>query len=656
MFKVFIATITVSCLISLSWVGSTHAQSLNDIEPSNYMELFRQFRADFQRTPQTEITTIDESDRPGNVDILEIENFIENLPNTCSNIASRPSSTGATGSFTKILAKFKKIESLNSSASELEQEVARFLSRCFEENDYQNTLIRVSDSISDAKRDPEIQKLLADGSSCNPQAAKYLQTNQEHQTKDYNSLRSYMDSSVNLYNTQNSRYTELKDTVEALGEDNIELGEDSKNIIQRLTFLNTRIKSEQQELDLLYSDLESNYKTLSQQQSIPDKDVRTLISTDSTDIAFSLDQENTWFTFVDHTELFKFYRLLKASNSEVRVIQQKAVTISQKKQSISELFAERLANVMILDLISSRIENNAIRIESFNQEQELIAPRLSQYRDIAEKRRTEDQRLRGELAVFASASETCSNLLLEEFTKASDGLEDLSPDIKLEFERQYKDKFSEREYTESRSIQSIIQKNPEKVGEITKNFSSLLPRFTNCTEGDQLNIQTASQIIEPVTLSGIQSVRVTEANSIDHQNLIAQIEEQYNSTKTSAHVDINQFLSYLENEISRNPDIQATLAQSAEVVATLEKWTQEANTVQHTQKLYQCEQGDWKELSTSTDLSFELGTCKSEKSEPITVTMSTSEGSLAPETTLVSNLKSSVNAKIYGSCSQNQNN
>ncbi len=651
MYRLIIAFLVVTLFSSFLWVESSHGLTLNDLEPSSYQEKFSHFKNSYLKVPQSEILSIEENKRPTADDLEKIQSIIINLQNTCTTISSKPSSSGVNGSLVKLLSKFKIIESINESTTALEQEVGIFLSRCFEENNYTKTLERLSILIEQTNSDPQVQPLFNNNALCTPVATRLLIRNKEKQTKDYNLLRGYTDSSVNSYNEKNSRYNELESNIKSLGESNEKLGEDSKGIIQRLTFLNTRVKSEQQELALLYSDLEDDYDTLSQQPSIPKKDLNNLLSADSTKIAFSLDQENSWFVFDKHTDLISFLRLLKASNEEVGIIQQRAIAISQKKQSISELFAERLANTMVLDLIAKQIEDNTTQIAKFNSEQEVIGKTLSGYREIAEKRRAEDRHLRAELAKFDTLAQACINKIIDDFTKSTVGLEELNPDIRIEFDRQYIERFSKNELDESRNVTSLVNKDPEKVAKIAENFRNTLPMFTNCKEGVQLRINTNTVNIEPGEISGVRALRIYDASNTEPVNVLEGIVEKYvSSTSDINYENIDLFMKFLENEIKGNSTLRNSVANISEFAVTPEKWTQELNTIEHTFKTYRCEQSQWEEVSSEKELSLEVGECKNEKSETLNLTLEESNKEI--EQALIKSLKTTLNVNVYGSCQE----
>lgn len=652
MYRLLIVVFVFFCIASVVSEHKSHALTLNDIEPPQYRLFFAELRTLYSQIPTAEITALPETERPTANDLEAMELIISDLENRCQSASSSSSISTINSNLLKSSSKFKQIDKLTDIATQLEADVNQYLTRCYEENDYQLSLNNLRGFIEQNAVNSEITSIVNNTMRCEAGTAQTLINEQKTQVKMYDTTRRYMDQSVNLYNEKSSRYNELEQSVTSISTTSQELGEKSEVIMQRLNFLGTKIKSEQQELELIDTELKRDYQALSQQQTVDGEEVQVALTEGSGNIAFSMDKKHTWYTFSDYNDLFKFLKLLKASNNEVHLIQGKALTVLQKKQTLSELFAEKLANTMVLNLTATEIENNALLIKQYNEEQEQIKPRLDKYKEVAEQRRTQDKIVREELGKLTSAVETCSEQVLEDYTTASKDLDKLNEDVLLEFETQYKEKYSAQEFDDSKRAQSLSVSDPGRLGQITDNYKNLLPRFTNCRQGDQLSIKTSSQNIKATVIKGIDGLSVTIKDREDQSNLVSGIEAKYNSTKPLEQTGINHFVNYFNRELASQSAMLNTIDSSSEIVIQPNIWSQSLSTIQNTYKLYECQESDWREISSSTELTLETDHCRRETVEPITVPINT-QVARAHETLTseLNNIIENNQIKVYGSCS-----
>lgn len=655
MYRLFIILLFLYLLIGSIISGSkVYALTLNEIEPPKYNSLFLELKSQYSQNTITEDKNILEIDKPTRNDLEILESQISGLHDMCESLhGSSYQQTSDTGT-SKLLAKFKKIDHLTKVASDLEAEINAYLTRCREENEYQKSLNTLSNFINQNDSNPVLDAIINKNMRCEPDIIQTFFNEQKTQNEHYATTRKYMDQSVNLSNEKSLRYNHLQDSIASISKENTDLGQKSGSIIQKLTFLTTRMKSEQQEFELVNSELKRDYQALTKQNTLDREEVQEVLSNSQRGIAFSLDKKHSWYSFENPNQLLEFLKLLKASNCEVRLIQEKSLKMIEKKQSLTQLFAEKTANTMVLNIIDTELEKNTNLIASYNEEQKNIKSSLDQYNQLAETRREKDRFLRTGLSKFNSTVEICTNQIVEDFQTASKGKDQLNQDLLLEFEREYIEKYSKQELDDSRMIESLAKSNPGRLGQIISNYKELLPKFTDCRQNSQLSIKTGSEKLNTTKINGVSKLNLTIKNQEGLTNTISQVESKYFDQKQFHQTDINSFVSKLDKEILSQNTFLTKLSIGDEINIAPSFWSQELNTIEDTYKLYECQNKDWVEISSHKKLILETGTCEAVSAEPVLVTIETT--SKPVNEIIISELQKIIqtnNSKVYGSCQQN---
>ncbi len=655
MYRLFVILLFSYLLISpIVSESKVHALTLDEIEPPKYNSLFLELKSQYSKNTTIEDKNVLEIDKPTRNDLEILESQISGLHDICRSLSSSYYQQTGDTSISKLLAKFKKVDRLTKIASDLETEINTYLTRCREENEYQQSVNTLTNLVNQNDSNPVLEAILNKGMRCEPDIIQMLSNEQKTQNEHYTIARKYMDQSVNLSNEKSLRYNHLQDSITSISKKNTDLGQKSGDIIQKLNFLTTRMKSEQQEFELIDSELKRDYQVLTKQNILDRKGVQEVLSNSQRGIAFSLDQKHSWYGFEDPNQLFTFLKLLKASNSKVRLIQEKSLRMIEKKQSLAQLFAEKTANIMVLDVIDTELEKNANLIASYNEEQKNIKSSLDQYNKLAETRREKDRFLRTGLSKFNSAVEICTNQIVEDFHTASKGKDQLNPEILLEFEREYIEKYSKQELDDSRIIESLAKSNPGKLSQITNNYKELLPKFTDCRQNSQLSIKTGSEKLNTTKINGVSKLNLTIKNQEGLTDTISQVESKYFDQKQFHQTDINSFITKLNKEIFSQNTFLTKLSIGDEINIAPSFWSQEINTIEDTYKLYECQNKKWVEISSEKKLVLETGICEAISVEPVLVTIDTT--SKPVNEIIISELQKITqtnNSKVYGSCQQN---
>lgn len=655
MYRLFITFLFLYLLIgSIVSESRVYAITPNEIEPPKYDSLFLELKSQYSQNTTITDKNILEIDKPTGKDMEILESQMSGLHDICKSLyGSSYQQTGDT-SISKLLAKFKKIDHLTKVASDLETEINAYLTRCREENEYQRSLNTLSDFINQNNSNPVLEAILNKSMRCEPDIIQVFSNEQKTQNEHYATTRKYMDQSVNLSNEKSLRYNHLQDSITSISKENTELGQKSGNIIQKLNFLTTRMKSEQQEFELIDSELKRDYQTLTKQSTLDREGLQEVLSNSQRGIAFSLDQKHSWYGFEDPNQLLKFLKLLKASNSEVRLVQEKSLKMIEKKQSLAQLFAEKTANIMVLNVIDTKLEKNINLIATYNEEQKNIKSSLDQYNQLAETRRENDRSLRNGLSQFNSAVDICTNQIVEDFHIASKGKDQLNQDLLLEFEREYIEKHSKQELDDSRMIEFLAKSNPGRLNQIISNYKELLPKFTDCKQNSQLSIKTSSEKLNTTKINGISKLNLDIKNQESLTNTISQVESKYFDQKQFHQTDINSFITGLDKEILSQNTFLTKLSIGDEINITPSFWSQEINTIEDTYKLYECQNKEWIEISSNKKLVLETGVCEAVSTEPVLITIETT--SKPVNEIIISELQKIIqtnNSRVYGSCQQN---
>ena len=631
---------------------TTSAKSINEIDLPTYEQTFTKLKDSFNNISSDTLSSIPELERPDNTSISEIQKIVDQLNISCKNITNVNDVGIFINDLYKHTDKLKKIPELSNPTGDLENSISSYLTKCANENTYLNKLDYMNGFFTTTIGAKEFKEIANDSMQCNDEIAITIYNSIETIKQNYTVVRSYTDSMTQTYNSSAQILSESSKNITSLSEENLNFGEEIEKLVQNGNFLATKLKSEQQELVLLQRNIDEDYKSLTSKQIFNINEINNELNNQDDAISFSLDDRNNWYLFSNKTELFQFLKLLGSSEAEVRLIKDKSIDIIQKRDSIVKINASNISNKIVTDLLSSKISNNSLAIEKYNQEQTTIKPKMNLLNEYVLGLKNTDNELREKIAEVTNVQDKCTTNLIAKVTSTTAELEKLPKDVYLEFDKQYSHQHSKENLSIFKSPDSTAQTNPRQLIQIFTEVDLMKDRFIRCTEGDSLKIEVASEQDETATTKGISEFLISIEGYENFAERFNNANYNYHRNKNTENLDVNYYVNninkyYIEQDLSETVLPVNTKLQ----IFPGTVWTQDIITLNKTYKTYTCESSAWQETASADELELLYGECKFIPAEPITFIYTDSLKKLNEQLIMEMNKFINFNQiKLKGSC------
>lgn len=637
-------------VVFLIYPGSVYALKSYEIDRPSYDSILKNLTQDFHALSTDELKTIEENVRPNEEDIKYLTEITDSLAKRCTDISTLDGVNRINQNISKSTQKLKQVEKLSATSTEFESDVSAYLRRCYEENNYQRELANIDSIITSGISPVDSEVILSGENRCDADLTRKLRNDLTSVEKSYNFAQTNLMQAVQQFNTKSTRYDELSQNITLLGEENKKLGKKSEELIQDINFLNSKLVSEQQELNLLKRDLSKDYETLTREQTYSISEITQLFSQAPQGLALSLDKKNTWYAFDNQSDLFSFLKLLKTSDAQVSLIQGKALQLIEKQQLITKTMAEKISTSLVLNTTSNQIVSNNAQINEYSLEQNQIKPKLDLYRSYAEERRETDKTIRTDIARLTSTFEKCASYALADFKTVSSQLEALPQDIKTEFEKQFLERTSQKELNIAKNPDSVLKTEPDVILTITEIYKEMLPFFVNCKNDTTLSVKSGEEIVEKVVMKGVNRFNVSIEPTHSFTNTFNEAHEKYFSERPFVNIDVNYYSNFINQELVNSTSHSAS--DGTPIVLTPENlWSQELTTVKEIYKVYECKDKIWNGVSSENKLIMEAGQCEYIAAKPINLTYQSSGGTI--NQLVISEMNKFINdnqLKLQGSC------
>lgn len=604
--------------------------SITEFEGTNYLQLYKNLINQYDKINLRQENKDDAVELPTNEDLNDFRVFVENAHDTCEGFHRGNEGQSFIQEVFKTTTKLKNIEELKSITTDFESEFNKYITNCALEREYFLN-IHTIDTILDDKTNLNIIKGVINGSiQCESPSLQTITSSTKEINESYSKVRTYTDNLTSTYNTSTTKLNEADEKIAIISKKNSELGEETQKIMQDLQFLKSKRTTETQEIAILQRDLKEDYQALTTLETYNYYTAKSQALQGNKPISISLDKRNTWYAFQDQDEFFQFLKLLNTSNAEVRLIQDKSLDIIEKKNLIVKINASEIANSVMIDLITQNISSNNSQISALNDEQNEIKPKIDQYNAYVKQLRETDTLLRKNIASMTSALDQCKEYSLEKITDLRSKTENLNDDIKSEMKRIYSEDISDKDYFVIENPETANNLDVAQLLRILNDYANFESRFTNCTESDQLDIVTSTELLETNNSSGIFNFTIISepVNSVDKS--LDEINSNYLATQPFDQIDVNHYSSFVNRSFIENRN-QFSMSEQNTFTFNLypnNYWTQTVSSIEETHKNYECKNSSWSQVSERKKLVIEKGDCKSPPTQPIVVDYVPEKGEL----------------------------
>lgn len=648
----------ISILVFFEFTSNSHSLTIQEIEQTNYLDKFETLTNAFNELDSNILNSVDEQDRITNEKFETLTIIVNDAKSNCSSFSSVKDAERIIQNTTSITDKLKKINELNEVTFEFENDLRNYLLNCGSEAEYRNNITIINQILGSSENINVINGVLNGNIKCTSPSLQLINSNTKSIYQSYEKVRVYTDEITNRYNTSATTLSDSDLIIQKLSKENVELGEETNKIFQDLTFLDSKKDTESQEIDIIVRDLSEDYKALTTKQTSTVFDAKSSTLLGNAEIAISLDDKSTWYSFEKKDDFFQFLKLLNNSDSEVRLIQNKSLEIINKKNSIIKINASEISKTIYLDLLGEKINKNNLQIIDLNEKQKEIKPKIDKYNAYVKQLKNADNELRKDISNMTSALDKCKKENVAVLKALQEKSTSLSDDIKKEVKNEYIKNFNEKDLFSIDNPHTTIELDLLEQFRIIDNYSKIENRFTNCINKDRLEIITESTVYKTNSVKGVGGFSINSDPEIQFNNYINQLNANYLDIQPISQIDVMHYSNYLNKELIENRSVYAPLTITPENfnLNPYGMWTQEIMDINETIKIYECSDKNWNEVGKENRTKIEYGECKNSLIEPIVINYKPELGDV--NQIIMSELNKFIqdnNIKIKGECSTSIN-
>lgn len=602
--------------------------SITEFEGNNYLPLLSELKIQYNNIETSKISTLNEKDQVNKDEFTTFVTLVESANLACQSFSNSKDGQRFLDDTTEITSKLKKLEDLAEITEDFETELNRYINNCAKEREYYMNIDAINNILDDKINLNIIDGVLNGSIQCESPSLQTITSSTKYINESYDKVRTYTDSLTSIYNTSSLKLTESDEIITKLSKENIDLGEETKKIMQDLQFLKSKKTTEQQEIAILQRDLNEDYQALTTLDTYNYYGAQTETFQNNKMISLSLDDKNTWYAFEDQDDFFQFLKLLNNSNAEVRLIQEKSLDIIEKRNSIVKINASEISKAVMIDLTTENIRNNNSQISALNEEQNEIKPKINQYNEYVKQLKVTDTQLRKNIASMTSALDQCKDYAIDKITSLKSNSDNLNEEIKSEMKKIYTEEISDKDYFVIENPTSAINLDVAELLRIIDDYSKFESRFTNCRQSDRIDIVTNSKLLESNVSTGLSNFTVITNPIKPLDKFLDNSNTRYLTLQPMTQIDVNHYSSFLNKSFIEDKNQYISVEENNFTITLYPNnyWSQEIKSMEETHKIFECNNSSWEELEGKKELVLEYGDCKSMTVEPIVMEYTPDKG------------------------------
>ncbi|HRN86941.1 MAG TPA: hypothetical protein PK863_06660, partial [Candidatus Dojkabacteria bacterium] len=236
--------------------------SITEFEGNNYLPLLSELKIQYNNIETSKISTLDEKDQVNKDEFTTFVTLVESANLACQSFSNSKDGQRFLDDTTEITSKLKKLEDLAEITEDFETELNRYINNCAKEREYYMNIDAINNILDDKINLNIIDGVLNGSIQCESPSLQTITSSTKYINESYDKVRTYTDSLTSIYNTSSLKLTESDEIITKLSKENIDLGEETKKIMQDLQFLKSKKTTEQQEIAILQRDLNEDYQAL----------------------------------------------------------------------------------------------------------------------------------------------------------------------------------------------------------------------------------------------------------------------------------------------------------------------------------------------------------------------------------------------------------
>jgi len=627
--------------------------SITEFEGNNYLPLLSELKIQYNNIETSKISTLDEKDQVNKDEFTTFVTLVESANLACQSFSNSKDGQRFLDDTTEITSKLKKLEDLAEITEDFETELNRYINNCAKEREYYMNIDAINNILDDKINLNIIDGVLNGSIQCESPSLQTITSSTKYINESYDKVRTYTDSLTSIYNTSSLKLTESDEIITKLSKENIDLGEETKKIMQDLQFLKSKKTTEQQEIAILQRDLNEDYQALTTLQTYNFYGAQMQTVKDDKMISLSLDDKNTWYAFEDQDEFFQFLKLLNNSDAEVRLIQDKSLNIIDKKDSIVKINASEISKSVMIDLLAQNIRSNNDQISKLNDEQNEIKPKINKYNEYVSQLKETDTVLRKNITSMTSALDQCKEYATEKINTLKSNTDKLNEEIKVEMKRIYSEEISEKDYLVIENPNTAINLDVAELLRIIDDYSKFESKYTNCKQTDNLDIITEKKQIDSIITNGISNFSISTDPVTSLDKYIETANVVYSKGQPINNIDINHYSRSLNQSFIENRNQFSSIEMNAFTITLYPNnlWSQEVRTIEESHKIFECNDTNWNEISILKKLVLEYGECNGLTTEPILINYTPDKKEIDP--LIISEINKFIQTnqiKVKGEC------
>ncbi|HRP36941.1 MAG TPA: hypothetical protein PLS50_03965 [Candidatus Dojkabacteria bacterium] len=620
--------------------------SITEFEGNNYLPLLSELKIQYNNIETSKISTLDEKDQVNKDEFTTFVTLVESANLACQSFSNSKDGQRFLDDTTEITSKLKKLEDLAEITEDFETELNRYINNCAKEREYYMNIDAINNILDDKINLNIIDGVLNGSIQCESPSLQTITSSTKYINESYDKVRTYTDSLTSIYNTSSLKLTESDEIITKLSKENIDLGEETKKIMQDLQFLKSKKTTEQQEIAILQRDLNEDYQALTTLQTYNFYGAQMQTVKDDKMISLSLDDKNTWYAFEDQDEFFQFLKLLNNSDAEVRLIQDKSLNIIDKKDSIVKINASEISKSVMIDLLAQNIRSN-------NDQQNEIKPKINKYNEYVSQLKETDTVLRKNITSMTSALDQCKEYATEKINTLKSNTDKLNEEIKVEMKRIYSEEISEKDYLVIENPNTAINLDVAELLRIIDDYSKFESKYTNCKQTDNLDIITEKKQIDSIITNGISNFSISTDPVTSLDKYIETANVVYSKGQPINNIDINHYSRSLNQSFIENRNQFSSIEMNAFTITLYPNnlWSQEVRTIEESHKIFECNDTNWNEISILKKLVLEYGECNGLTTEPILINYTPDKKEIDP--LIISEINKFIQTnqiKVKGEC------